>query len=388
MNNYQVGAYYFPNFHLGDPSNEAIHGKGWCEWELIRTAPPRFPGHHQPQRPVWGFEDESDPAVMAKKIDAAADHALDFWLFDWYHYDDGPFLNKCLDQGFLAAPNRDRMKFALMWANHDWYRIHGWNPCCGQEHPELDHPGRVTPKTFEYICDLVIEKYFKQPNYLTIDGRPFFSIYEIGTFATAYANTAEMRAALDRFREKVKAAGFPNLHLNIMYWGKPNLPGGRTPDNWAEIIEATGADSCTSYTWIHHSVLEHFPVSEYTRARELYLKAWEEARNILPVPYFPNVTMGWDNSPRCARGVPWEKCMPHVLGPTMVGNTPDEFQKSLELVKGTLEAHPEQPRTILINAWNEWPESSVLEPEERYGYGYLDAIRNVFGLPVANSNAS
>ena len=89
--------------------------------------------------------------------------------------------------------------------------------------------------------------------------------------------------------------------------------------------------------------------------------------------------MGWDNAPRCARGVPWTKGMPHVLGPTMVGNTPQEFQKSLEMVKATLEAHPEQPRTILINAWNEWPESSVLEPEERYGYVYLDAIRNVFG---------
>ena len=380
MKKFQVGAFYFPNFHPGDPSNEAIHGKGWCEWELIRTAPPRFPGHCQPQRPVWGFEDESDPVVMAKKIDAAADHALDFWLFDWYHYNDGPFLNKCLDEGFLAAPNRDRIKFALMWANHDWYRIHGWNPCCGQEHPELDHPGKVTPETFERICDLVIEKYFRQPNYLTIDGRPFFSIYEIGTFATAYPTDAEMRAALDRFREKVRDAGFPGLHLNIMYWGMPNLPGGRTPDNWAQVIEATGADSCTSYTWVHHRVLQGcFPVGEYSRAREIYLKAWEEARRILPVPYFPNVTMGWDNSPRCAHGVPWVKDMPHVLGPTMVGNTPQEFQKSLEVVKAILEAHPEQPRTILINAWNEWPESSVLEPEERYGYGYLEAIQKVFG---------
>ncbi len=74
--------------------------------------------------PLWGYEDESDPAVMARKIAAAADHGIAAFLFDWYWYDDGPFLGRALDEGFLRAPNVDRLKFAFMWANHDWVDIH------------------------------------------------------------------------------------------------------------------------------------------------------------------------------------------------------------------------------------------------------------------------
>ena len=86
-----------------------------------RQAP--FDKHAQPKVPKWGYEDESDPAVMARKIDAAADHRIDTLLFDWYWYD-GPFLNAALDKGFLQAANNNRLQFALMWANHDWLDIH------------------------------------------------------------------------------------------------------------------------------------------------------------------------------------------------------------------------------------------------------------------------
>ena len=91
--NYKIAAYYFPNFHL-DPRNEAWHGKGWTEWNLVRAAAPRFEGHVQPKVPAWGYEDESDPAVMAKKIGAAARSGLSAFLFDWYWYDNGPYLQR------------------------------------------------------------------------------------------------------------------------------------------------------------------------------------------------------------------------------------------------------------------------------------------------------
>ena len=120
---YEIGAYYFPNYHV-DPRNEELHGPGWTEWELVKRGEPRFPGHLQPRVPMWGYEDEADPAVMAKKIDAAADHSIDAFIFDWYWYENRPYLNRGLDEGFLNAPNADRLKFSLMWANHDWLDIH------------------------------------------------------------------------------------------------------------------------------------------------------------------------------------------------------------------------------------------------------------------------
>ena len=86
-----VASYYFGNYHQGDPRNVKNKGEGWSEWELVKAAKPRFPGHQQPKVPLWGYSDESDPAVMARKIAAAADHGIDAFIFDWYYYDDGPF---------------------------------------------------------------------------------------------------------------------------------------------------------------------------------------------------------------------------------------------------------------------------------------------------------
>ena len=72
-----VAAYYFGNYHPGDARNARQKGPDWTEWKLVREAKPRFPGHRQPRVPLWGYGDESDPAVMARKIDAAADHGVD-----------------------------------------------------------------------------------------------------------------------------------------------------------------------------------------------------------------------------------------------------------------------------------------------------------------------
>src|SRR5438034_366150 len=140
--------------HPGDPRNVKNKGEGWSEWELVKAARPRFPGHRQPKVPQWGYGDESDPSVMAQKIDTAADHGIDAFIFDWYYYDDGPFLDRPIDIGFLQAKNNHRLKFALMWANHDWQEI---QPYKRGAPPKLLFPGRVTPATFEKICDHVIK---------------------------------------------------------------------------------------------------------------------------------------------------------------------------------------------------------------------------------------
>ncbi len=89
----ELAAYYFPNYHC-DERNAVVHGKGWSEWELVKAARSRFPGHRQPKKPLWGCEDEADPTVMARKIDAAADYGIGVFLFDWYCYEDGTFLER------------------------------------------------------------------------------------------------------------------------------------------------------------------------------------------------------------------------------------------------------------------------------------------------------
>ena len=111
---YEIAAYYFPNYHV-DPRNEQLYGAGWTEWELVKHAQPRFEGHRQPRVPQWGYEDEANPKVFACKIGAAVDHGLTSFIFDWYWYNDGAFLNRCLEEGYLGADNRESLKFALMF---------------------------------------------------------------------------------------------------------------------------------------------------------------------------------------------------------------------------------------------------------------------------------
>jgi len=102
-----VAAYYYPCTHPHVRWDEAKY-PGFTEWDLIKCARPRFPGHHQPRVPLRGYEDESDPAAMARKIDAAADHGVDVFIFDWYYYDGKEqWLRTCVLQ-FVRRPQASR----------------------------------------------------------------------------------------------------------------------------------------------------------------------------------------------------------------------------------------------------------------------------------------
>lgn len=373
-----IAAYYYPGTHP-DPRWDKNKYPGFTEWDEIKAAKPRFPGHYQPNPPIWGYQDEAQPEVMAQKISAAADYGVNAFIFDWYYYNDGPYLDDALDKGFLHAPNNSRVKFALMWANHDWYDIQGYNPA--NHNLKLLYPGKVTAETWDKICDLVIAKYFKHPSYWLIDGKPYFSIYEMSQFLDSFGSIEGARAALDKFRAKVRAAGFPGLHVNAIVWGEPNLPEAKTPPGWPKLCKDLALDSLTSYTWVHHGALNYdtFPVSDYVWGREKYLSFWADALTKYSISYFPNATINWDNSPRAAPGVDWSKPAGPVVTPVVTGNTPAAFKESLEIIKQRLLAAPTQPKILTINAWNEWPEGSCLEPARHYGYGYLDALKFVFG---------
>jgi len=380
-----VAAYYYPGTHP-DPRWDKNKYPGFTEWDEIKAAKPRFPGHLQPKPPVWGYQNEALPEVMAQKIAAAADYGVNAFIFDWYYYNDGPYLDDALDVGFLKATNNARVKFALMWANHDWYDIQGYNPA--DNNLKLLYPGKVNPATWDKICDLVIARYFKHPSYWLVDGKPYFSIYEMSQFLDSFGSIENARAALDQFRAKVLAAGFPGLHVNAIVWGEPNLPGAKTPPGWPKLCRDLALDSLTSYTWVHHGALNYntFPVSDYVWGRQKYLSFWAHAKTDYGIPYFPNAMVNWDNSPRAAANADWSRPGAHVVNPVVTGNTPAAFKQSLELIKQRLLAAPTRPKIVTINAWNEWPEGSCLEPMAQYGYGYLEAVREVFGTVPAQTN--
>jgi hypothetical protein len=368
-----VAAYYFPNYHTDDPRNIINKGPGWSEWELVRTSKPRFPGHKQPNIPLWGYTDEKDPLVMAQKIKAASDNGIDCFIFDWYMYEDGPFLNRCLDEGFLKAENRNRIKFGLMWANHDWIDIHPYKR--GAER-KLLYPGKVSPGRFEEICDHLIREYFTKSNYWLIDGKAYFSVYDVQKFVEGFGSIEATKAAMDRLREKAVAAGLKGVHWNLVAWGRPVLPVEKPPSNTEELISLLGFDSATSYVWIHHVPLPE-TLTDYNFVRDEYMKYWEKAKAEYPVPYFPNVTMGWDSGPRCDPESEWAP-VGYPFMNAIGNNTPENFRIALQMTRDKLLADPKGPRILNINCWNEWTEGSYLEPDTINKYDYLKSVRSVF----------
>jgi len=368
-----VASYYFPNYHTGDARNDQNKGAGWSEWELVKAAQPKFSGHDQPKVPLWGYTDEKDPKVMEQKIQAASDYGVDCFIFDWYMYEDGPFLNRCIDEGFLKAKNVGKIKFALMWANHDWVEIHPYKRGTPQK---LLYPGKVSAKRFEEIGDLLITQYFTNPNYWKIDGKVYFSVYDIQKFIEGFGSIDATKAAMGRLNKKAVAAGLKGIHWNMVAWGQPILPVEKIKANFADLMKQLGFDSATSYVWIHHATLPDRQ-TDYNNVFDQYLKHWDKAKTEYPIPYFPNVTMGWDSSPRCDSSSEWGNYgypFMNIIG----NNTPENFRKALQVTKGKMLDDPSGPRVLTINCWNEWTEGSYLEPDTKNKFGYLEAVKSVF----------
>ena len=359
-----VAAYYWPAYH-DEPRWRPFFRGTEGEWEIIRNARPKFEGHDQPRIPLWGFEDESDPRVMEKKIDAAVSHGVNAFIFDWYWFDGQPFLEKCIDDGFLRARNNQKISFYLMWANHNAGTL--WDLERSHQN-EIIWPGAVDRGTFDDVVDRVIEKFMKHPSYLKIEGKPVFSIYELGTLLDGLGGIEPTRQALDSFREKVIAAGFPGLHLQAILWGMipaslSMVPGDRsqTQDN---TVRQLGIDSLTNYQWCH---LVH-PAGDYAVWAAAATSSWERWRQEFSVPYYPHVSVDWDTNPRFK-----------ALRTTVIsGKSPELFGEYLERARDYGGRHNLHPRLITINAWNEWSEGSYLEPDTRHGMAYLEEVKRVF----------
>lgn len=155
---------------------------------------------------------------------------------------------------------------------------------------------------------------------------------------------------------------------------------GLAEDDWRqERARLVQFDSLSSYVWIHHfpEKLHTFPATSFQRVRDVNVKYWKETSRKFNIPYFPNVSMGWDASPRCLQTDAFEnRAYPFMS--TIKDNTPANFRRALELAKHHVDTHPLPTPHISINSWNEWTEGSYLEPDTKNQYAYLEAVRSVF----------
>ena len=362
---YDVAAYLYPAYVSDDPRLRPFWPMGLGEWETVMTMQKRNPGHYWDRRPLWGPINEADPAVMEMEIEQATRHGINVFIFDWYWFDGRPFMETTLTNGFLKAQNREKMKFYLMWANHDV--VNTWDTRISRL-PENNviWQGSVDRQEFEKICRRNIELFFSQPEYYKIDGKPVFMIYDVVNFIKGLGGIKEAADAVKWFKQEVKKAGFPGLDLQFTMW-KPNLnysgfDAGKTDKPGNEFVTRLGFTSTSHYQFCHFTNVN----DEYNNIMERVRKEWDQIDADFTIPYYPHISIGWDNSPRITQSA------------IVRDNTPENFAKALRDARDYADRHPNQVPLITINSWNEWTETSYLQPDNVYGYGYLEAVKKVF----------
>lgn len=366
---YDIAAYIWPAYTGDEPRTRMFWPEGIGEWQSVKNSKPKTNGYFWNRKPLWGYENEADPIVMEKQIEEATKHGVNVFIYDWYWFDNRPFLENCLNDGFLKAKNRNKMKFYLMWANHD--ANHCWNRELSDEYANtVIWEGKVGKSAFETVVNRIIEKYFKQPNYYKLNGCPVFMIYDVNNLISGLGGIENTKDALLWFRAQVKKAGFPNLHLQFTIWDENivNLSGfdSNMQGSTKDIVDILGVDSVSHYQFAHFTDIDR----DYTEILRDVEMEWERIEKEYPVPYFPHVSCGWDNNPR------FKKFREGIVK----NNTPENIKKAMLMAKAYLERHPELPPLVTVNSWNEWTETSYLEPDDLYGYGYLEAIQEVFAV--------
>jgi len=360
-NDYYVAAYIWPSCHPDPLATKMLWADGTGEWEVIKKGNPRFDGHYQPRQPLWGYELDNDPKVVEKWINAATDHGVNVFVYDWYWYEEGPFLESALNDGFLKAANNEKMQFYIMWANHD-VKYNYWNYHLYKDNENILWNAKIDWKNYKIIVERIIRQYFKRPNYFKINGEPVFSIFSIEKLLESFGGSAEeARKALDYFRDEVKKAGFPGLHIQ---WnqGGGSVMSAKAAEEFTRKVKVMGFNSVAMYNMGGR-------VEDYITYGTNSIKIREQMDDLLDVPVFPCVSIGWDDTPRFpAKGI---KDVVHY------NNTPKSFAALLSRAKNYADSHPEQPKLITINAWNEWVEGSYLLPDMLNGFGYLEAVKEV-----------
>jgi len=334
--NVRVGAYYFDGWagknKLADNPNET-----WAKNAPTHLTK-RFVRDFSEREPVWGWRDDTSE-IMERQIDLAADNGVDFFLFCWYWKDNKGQINiPAIEKDhhhtsmelYLKAKNRNRLKYSLLIANHAGFEI------LGNENWE---------SAVRYWA-----KFFRDPQYIKVDGKPLLVIFGTGDDAITDEQIAVMQ-------ETAKKEGFKD-GLSIAGCGEPAKKKAFT--------HSTHYNLTSGYADGHE---EH-------KFQELIDRAKPNWRGSEAQPYIPVLNSGWDKRP-------WEgpEGLNQKEGWYYPDSSPALFKSFLTDAVKWMDDNPTKTtreRLILVYAWNELGEGGYLVPTKGDpDAGKLKVIRDV-----------
>jgi hypothetical protein len=355
----RTAAYVYTGWHP-IPERDAAFRPGFTEWELVRACRPRFPGHHQPKVPLLGEYDDRDPAQLGARLELAHAHGVDAFVFGVFWCRGKRVFEAGLDRGFLGGPAGARLPFACMWANRLPRRV---LPVARADVPVLDPARAVSSDVDDFVrfVALLAGSYFVRPNYATVEGRSYLSIYD-ATFFVKELGVDGARAAIAAARAWLSANGHRDLHLAAIEPNHEVLP----------LVRAVGFDSVT-----HYVLLPDWRgpfLQDYRERAAASASLWPQFAARSGLPYMPAVATGWDASPR---GADFGDARPdkYPWSPVVTGEHPEHFAEALRRARSFRSPRGADDPFVFVASLNEWSEGHYLEPDERWGHGWLEAVR-------------
>lgn len=385
----KVIALYLPQYHQ-IIENDLWWGEGFTEWISLQRGRMLIDGQYQPRIPQNNnYYDLSDINVMKWQVNLAKENGIYGFCFYHYWFNGKLLLEKPIEQ-YLEHKEID-FPYYICWANEQWTTI--WE---GEENPrnlishEYDNKDEVD-KHFEYLLN-----YIKDERYMKNGNRPILSIYNPISIEPKL-----LEYMVNRWNELARMAGFDGISFiylcaeSMCFMGEEHRKffdyGVEYEPSYVEYLERNAQAGKKQYqtNYLIQKALKKFPLIRtlkrklFGQGREVsakqesiegvkcvkdYDEEWNKILNIRHddySKYIPGGFTDWDNTPRRGR-----------LGKVILGGTPEKFEKYFErLVKRAKEVY--KTDTIVIFAWNEWSEGGYLEPDEKWGDGYLKAIRRV-----------
>ena len=352
MKDKRVIAIHLPQFYPF-PENDEWWGKGFTEWRNVTKAKPRFRGHYQPHLPAdLGFYDLRLKECRMEQEKLAKEYGIDG--FCYYHYwFNGHLIMEKPVEAKLANKEED-LPFMFCWANDNWHRnwAGNYNETLIEQHyskqDDIDH--------FNYLLP-----FFKDSRYIKIDGKPVFAIYRIDIIP----NVTEM---CETFQECARKAGIELYICKVQHLNKCGLPKGLSasidfpPFNMSKKMNSWRTHPLESFS---RRIL-HKTIGNSIYSYKDYIEDKISTGLFSEYKQYPTLMPSWDNA--CRR----------INQPFTVfrDSTPDLFKKWTEYVLSTFKPFSKDENLVFINAWNEWAEGNHLEPDLKWGRGYLEALKS------------
>lgn len=335
-------AFYLPQFHPF-PENDRWWGKGFTEWTNVSKALPQFHGHYQPRLPgELGFYDLRLPEVLKRQVELAKNYGLYGFCFHLYWFNGVKVLDLPLKR-YLEDKSLD-FPFCVNWANENWTKT--WD---GKDQDVL------LEQKYSHDDDLAFIKHvshlFEDSRYIRVNGKPLLMIYRVALFPS-------IKKSAKIWRNYCKEAGIGDIYLVLTHSFEHIDP------------RKVGFDAAVEFT------PNTYPVNDISQQQNFYNKnysgmvfdyheAVQISRQAAIAPYkkFRVICPSWDNEARRpGRGISFINSTPHVYK-----------QWLSHLCDYTYKQFEASERLIFINAWNEWAEGAYLEPDRKFGYGYLES---------------